>query len=200
MVSIEDRLARPTLPADPVQADLGSQVYYYVCMACHGDQGQGLTPEWIDQWGLEKNACWQSKCHAANHPPEGFTLPRTIPPVVGPPLMSRFSSALELHDYIKLKMPWHAPGTLSDLEYWQLTAFLVRLNGIDPGREDLDANRAALIRWQPETLVTAALTPTVLASQPVPPPPSSSPRWILVIAGLAGLVGLIFWSLRLRKS
>src|SRR5687768_18171720 len=33
-----DRLAEPTLPAAPSQADHGAQVYWLSCMPCHGDQ------------------------------------------------------------------------------------------------------------------------------------------------------------------
>ena len=151
MVPTPDRLARPTMPANPTQADQGSQVYYMVCMTCHGDQGQGLTPELVKAWGLGDMGCWQSKCHAANHPPDGFTLPKTIPPVVGPIIPARFATALDLHNFIKENMPWQAPGSLSDEEYWQLTAFLVRANGVDPGRELLNEQRAARISLNPNS-------------------------------------------------
>jgi len=145
MVPTPDRLARPTLPANPAQADLGGQVYYMVCMACHGDQGQGLSPEWVEAWGLGENACWQSKCHASNHPPEGFELPKYIPAVVSPGVVNRFANALELHDYLQATMPWQAPGTLTAEEYWQLTAYLVRANGLDPGPAPLDEQSAAKV-------------------------------------------------------
>ncbi len=151
MPSVDDRLARPTLPAQPNQADEGSQVYYYVCMACHGDQGQGLTPEWVASWDIGPRACWQSKCHASNHPPEGFKLPETIPAVVSPAVVGAFANALELHDYIAANMPWQAPGSLNPEEYWQLTAFLVRENGIDPGPLPLNADNAARVRMRPVT-------------------------------------------------
>jgi hypothetical protein len=151
MPAITDRLARPALPANPSQADLGGQVYYYVCMACHGDQGQGLTPEWIDSWGLGKEqSCWQSKCHAANHPPEGFKLPKSIPPVVGPVIPARFGTALDLHEFLKAQMPWQAPGSLEDVEYWQLTAFLVEKNGIHLNGLALSEENAAGVRLRPE--------------------------------------------------
>ncbi len=156
MPSVMERLARPTLPAQPNQADLGSQVYYYVCMACHGDRGQGLTPEWIASWGLGDKPCWQSKCHASNHPPEGFKLPEAIPAVVSPAVVGAFANALELHDYIAQNMPWQAPGTLEAEEYWQLTAFLVRENGIDPGPLPLNADNASQVRMRP----VAPETPT----------------------------------------
>jgi cytochrome c len=149
MPDMFDRLAQPTLPAHPNQADLGGQVYYFVCMACHGDQGQGLSPEWVAAWELGDQTCWSSKCHASNHPQEGFELPKFIPAVVSPSVVYRFETALDLHDYLQEKMPWHAPGSLKEEEYWQLTAYLVRENGIDSGQAPLDAARASAIRMRP---------------------------------------------------
>lgn len=161
MQTIEDRLARPTLPANPSQADMGSQVYYYVCMACHGDQGQGLSPEWVEAWELGEETCWQSRCHASNHPPEGFELPKYIPPVVGPVIPARFETALDLYTYIQEKMPWHAPGSLTEEEYWQVSAFLVRANGVDPGLQPLDKERAAAIRLRTAPTPTPTAAPGI---------------------------------------
>ena len=149
MVSIEDRLGRPTLPAQPDQAHLGSQTYYYVCMTCHGDQGQGLTTEWIQTVEMGEQSCWQSRCHASNHPPEGFVLPKYIPPVVGPVFTARFGNAQEVYDYIHQRMPWHMPGSLSEQEYWDLTAFLLRLNGIQPLPLPLNVVNAASSVMEP---------------------------------------------------
>lgn len=137
MIAFPDMMVPPVLPENPTQADYGRQVYYYVCMTCHGNLGQGLTQEWIDAWG-EESSCWQSKCHAANHPPEGFELPRAIPAVAGPNGLNRFDSALELHDFIQAAMPWQAPSSLSEEEYWQVTAYLLRLNEVDLGGEALN--------------------------------------------------------------
>ena len=36
-----DPLAIPLLPESPTQVDIGRNLYYYHCMPCHGDQGQG---------------------------------------------------------------------------------------------------------------------------------------------------------------
>src|SRR5262245_10545474 len=52
------------------QADAGAVLYYYRCMACHGDKGQGLTTEWRAQWDVEHQNCAKSTCHGARHPPE----------------------------------------------------------------------------------------------------------------------------------
>lgn len=195
MVPTPDRLQRPTLPANPNQADLGSQVYYYVCMACHGDQGQGLSEEWIAAWELGEESCWQSRCHASNHPEDGFELPRVIPAVVGPHIPARFATALELHDYLRAAMPWHAPGSLKEDEYWQVTAFLLRMNGFDPGSKVLDESNAADFRLRPSR-TTPSLAATQPASQPVPDlkiPPSDATFPGMALSALVLLTGLLIW-------
>jgi cytochrome c len=193
MMAAPDPLARPTLPAHPVQADLGSQVYYMVCMACHGEQGQGLTPEWVESWDLGEQTCWSSKCHAANHPPEGFVLPKYIPPVVGSVVTARFATVLDLHDYVKKNMPWQAPGSLTDEEYWQLTAYLARWNGVDPGAQALDPQLAASLRFQP------------LPSQPEAAPEQAAPQQegkpvIWLVAGAFGSIFLLFLLVKFRRN
>lgn len=68
-----DRLSAPPVSDNPTQLECGAYHYAQVCMACHGDKGQGLTEEWRAAWGEKEQNCWQSKCHAGNHPPEGFS-------------------------------------------------------------------------------------------------------------------------------
>lgn len=133
----------PNLPASATQADVGAAIYRLVCQDCHGDDGRGLTPEWIATWDPEDQYCWQSKCHALNHPPDGFVLPRDVPTIVGPTALTRFDTALDLYMLMRTNMPWHNPGSLQDTEYWQLTAYLIRENEIDPAVAVLDAERPA---------------------------------------------------------
>jgi hypothetical protein len=147
MMKTSDRLVRPPTVYPPTQADQGAQVYFLVCMTCHGDKGQGLTEEWRNSLGAPDNNCWQSRCHAPNHPPDGFVLPKVVPPVVSPSILPNYQTAKGLHDFIALKMPWQAPGTLTKDEYWQLTAFVMRLNGADPGKRILDEPSAAAISF-----------------------------------------------------
>jgi len=125
-----DWTAMPILPDNPSQADLGAFQYWLVCMSCHGERGQGLTDEWRAQWGEEEQNCWQSKCHASNHPMDGFVFPKYAPPVISIVSLLRFSNARELYDYLSTQMPWWAPGSLTDEVYWQITAFLLRENGV----------------------------------------------------------------------
>ena len=137
-------LVCPVLPNDPSQAQLGSVTYCNVCMACHGDVGQGLAL-WQQKLQPPDNDCFRSGCHAAHHPPGGFVFPNHVPAIIGPGKLDRFKNALALHDYLKAKMPWWRPGYLTDDEYWQLTAFLLEANGVDLHGQTLDATNAAQI-------------------------------------------------------
>lgn len=187
MIAFPDMMVAPVLPADPTQADYGRQVYYYVCMACHGNLGQGLTAEWVAEWG-ENNSCWQSKCHASNHPEEGFKLPRTIPGVTGAAFLSKFGSAAVLHDFISASMPWQAPGSLSSDEYWQLTAYLIELNGGSTGDVPLDEQTAT------QVLLASDEQP---AETPPPPAPVSLP---VAAASAFAIVLLAAWLIYRRRA
>jgi quinol-cytochrome oxidoreductase complex cytochrome b subunit len=142
---VSSDIVQPVLPANPLLADKGAVKYWAVCMACHGDRGQGLTDEWRQRGFGEDMNCWQSKCHSYNHPPEGFFLVRVVPPVVGPNTLRRFTTASELHDYLLAKMPWWKPGSLTSEEAWQLTAFLLREAGRYPRNLEFNPQQAASI-------------------------------------------------------
>lgn len=140
----------PELPSTATQADRGAEIYRLVCSSCHGDRGQGLTTEWRMTWNPRDQNCWQSKCHASNHPPDGFELPRYVPAIIGTYALARFITALDLYAYNHSFMPWHDPGSMTEEESWQVTAFLVRENGIDPIETPLDAVRAAPLLLHPQ--------------------------------------------------
>jgi hypothetical protein len=127
---------------DSPQAEAGAEVYRLVCSACHGDVGQGLTDAWRAKWDPEDQDCWQSKCHGKIHPPDGFEIPRYSPPVVGAFMPVVFKNAHDLYRYLKQTMPWQAPGTMRDEEYWQVTAFLMAINGVDLGDTILNIDNA----------------------------------------------------------
>jgi mono/diheme cytochrome c family protein len=141
------------LPPDAAQIDYGHEIYRLVCSACHGDIGQGLTPEWRSTWAPEDQNCWQSKCHAVNHPPEGFTMP-VAPAINNLTQRSTFPTALQLKAYIHAAMPWYKPGGLTDERAWQVTAYVLKLNSVDAGLA-LDAETAAKIRLAPESTASA---------------------------------------------
>jgi cytochrome c len=139
---VGDDLAAAPVPAEPSQADLGTEVYRQICLACHGDWGQGLTDAWREEWDEDSN-CWQSRCHAPNHPPQGFRLPETVPAVLGPGSLNRFDTAADLHRNISETMPWWNPGSLTDEQSWQLSAYLMRARGELGNQVTLDAGNAA---------------------------------------------------------
>jgi mono/diheme cytochrome c family protein len=135
------------LPPNAAQIDYGYEIYRLVCKACHGDVGQGLTPEWRSTWAPEDQNCWQSKCHAPNHPPEGFIMP-VAPAINNLTQRSTFPTALQLQAYIHAAMPWYKPGGLTDERAWQVTAYVLKLNNIDAGPV-LNTETAAKIRLAP---------------------------------------------------
>ncbi|GAB4547584.1 MAG: hypothetical protein Fur002_23690 [Anaerolineales bacterium] len=174
-----DRLAQPTLPAEPTQADKGAQVYWLACLPCHGDKGQGLTEEFIQTYPEEDHNCWASGCHGERPYENGFKIPRTIPAVIGAGTLEKFSTAAALRSYIYAAMPYWKPGNLTEEESWQVTAFLLRENARWDGRVELNAENAAALH-----IVTPTPTPPAL--------PSAAPSFFMPLAALAALL-LLAW-------
>jgi hypothetical protein len=125
-----DRLAIPVLAENPTQVELGSNVYYYNCMPCHGDQGQGLTEEFRQLWDEDHQNCWGRGCHGGRRDDQGFPLPRQIPAVnhLSGALM-QFPTAEDLYNFLHTSHPPQRPGALEENEYWEVTAFLLEENG-----------------------------------------------------------------------
>ncbi len=142
-----DRLAQPTLPPLPSQADYGAQVYWLSCLPCHGDKGQGLTDEFRQAYPPEDRNCWQSGCHGKRPYENGFQLPEKVPAVIGKDTIQKFSNAAALQAYIRAAMPYWKPGSLSDEEAWQVTAFLLRENGLWNDSTEIESQNAAQITW-----------------------------------------------------
>jgi len=184
-----DRLAQPTLPASPSQADKGAQVYWLSCLPCHGDRGQGLTEEFKQTYPAEDRNCWNSGCHGKRPYDNGFTLPTTIPPVSGAGTLQKFPTALVLRSYIFAAMPYWRPASLTEEESWQVTAFLLRENNMWDSRAELNAETARSV-----FIVTAVVSPAkeydVKTNTTVP---------IIMMGGVLILV-LFFIFQRLRKK
>ena len=152
-----DRLAEPTLPPSPSQADYGAQVYWLSCLPCHGDKGQGLTDEFRQSYPPEEQYCWERGCHGPVPYESGFTIPKTIPAVIAPDAINKFTDAAQLHAYIRAAMPFWKPGSLTEEEAWRVTAFIMRENGLWDGIVELSESNAAGIeipRGTPTPLVT----------------------------------------------
>ena len=83
--------------------------------------------------------------HASRH---GRTLP---PAIIGAGRLAHHQTAAGLYEYIRSRMPWQAPGILSDEAYWQLTAYLVEANGITLEGVTLDPQHAPRVRLDGQT-------------------------------------------------
>ena len=141
-----NRLAKPAASSPPTQADKGAEYYWFVCLPCHGDKGQGLTDEWRTAYGPEDMNCWQSGCHGKRHPQEGFELPHAVPPVLGPRALGRFNTAEELHKVIATSMPWYWPSYMTAEQSWQVTAYLLRQQGVMPPNVTLNEGNASIFK------------------------------------------------------
>ena len=180
------RLEKPNIESEPLnQLDAGALKYWGVCMACHGDKGQGLTEEWKDAYGEEDRNCWQRGCHGTDHPPRGFLIPKDIivPPVAGMGSLTRFENAQILHDYILASMPWWDPGQLTDEEAWQVTAYILDMHKVLPDDFVLDDTNASAIMTQYN----------------VPQPNNDRPA-LFVFAGLLSLAAIGMLAQDVRKN
>lgn len=153
-MGLADRLAPPPLSDPPTQIELGHWHYNFSCMVCHGDRGQGLTPEWRTALDPADRNCWQARCHGPSHPPYGFEIPKTAPMIIGAGALSGYRTTADLFNYLRAKMPWSYPGLFEDTVYWELTAYLSDVNKVDLGDAPLGPDRAEQILVMPELAQT----------------------------------------------
>lgn len=186
-LSPSERLAQPTLPAAPSQADYGAQAYWLSCLPCHGDRGQGLTEEFRETYPPEEQYCWERGCHGERPYESGFTLPMQIPAVIGPQAaLGKFANAATLNAYIQAAMPYWKPGSLTEEESWRVTSFLLRENGI-PFNESLDASNAGEILLSSGG-VSSTPSPEPAAAEPRPQARSIHPGWLIALVVFVILV------------
>jgi cytochrome c len=183
-----DRLAQPTLPPSPSQADHGAQVYWLSCLPCHGDKGQGLTDEFRAVYPPEDQYCWDSGCHGKRPYEDGFTIPTVIPAVIGQGNISKFSNAAQLNSYIRAAMPFWKPGSLTEEEAWSVTAFILRESGL--WTDDVELN---------ETNATEVKIPPVTPQQAQVEERGGFNPW-LVLAGLLLILFLLFFILKKNQN
>ena len=180
-----DRLAKPTLPAAPSQADRGAQVYWLSCLPCHGDRGQGLTDEFRTTYPPEDRNCWISGCHGARPYVNGFKLPTSIPAVIGAGTLQKFANAAVLQGYIQGAMPFWKPGSLTDEQAWQVTAFVLRANGLWDDRAELTPSNAEQVR------VRANEARPTFEPGPAKGQDSLQVAWPLVVGGIVVLIVIL---------
>ena len=123
---LPERLAIPQLPENPTQVEVGAEVYYYHCMPCHGDVGQGLTEEFRGVWVEDHQNCWARGCHTGRVEDEGFPIPKYVPGVLHLP---SFPTPESLYTYLSIAHPPQRPGALTEQQYWSVTAHVLYLAG-----------------------------------------------------------------------
>ncbi|MFZ5879957.1 MAG: c-type cytochrome [Chloroflexota bacterium] len=194
-----DRLAEPTLPPSPSQADRGAQVYWLSCLPCHGDLGQGLTDEFRAAYPEEDRNCWNSGCHGQRPYDNGFKLPASIPAVVGDGTLQKYADASALYAYIRAAMPFWKPGSLTEEDAWAVTAFVLRQNGLWEDRVALNESNAGGVRVGPTPIPTAAPLP-VITEAAGDGEDSIQVAWPLVAGGVLLLALTLFFVLSPKKS
>lgn len=191
-----DRLAEPTLPASPSQADHGAQLYWLHCLPCHGDVGQGLTDEFRETYPPEDNNCWARGCHGRNPYEDGFTLPTSVPQLIGTGALTKFATATNLNGFIRAAMPFEDPGVLTEEESWQVTAFILRENGLSYTGQ-LDASNAnQILLPSSQQTPTPVPTPTLLP----PSPSTANPVYWTLFLLIFLLGGILFLWHTLRRN
>jgi hypothetical protein len=136
-----DPFAEPPLPEHPTQLELGRHVYWYHCMPCHGDVGQGLTDEFRLKWEPDHQNCWEPGCHSGRYAYDSFPVPTIVPPLAEVELLAGYTPN-SLFEYLKTTHPPQDPGLLSDEEYQALVAFLYELNDMPLPAETATATPA----------------------------------------------------------
>jgi cytochrome c len=190
-----DRLAEPTLPAIPSQADHGAQVYWLSCLPCHGDKGQGLTDEFRKTYPPEEEYCWESGCHGKNPYESGFTIPKKIPALIGKTTLAKFADAAQLNAYIRGTMPFWKPGSLAEEDAWRVTAFLLRENELWENSAELNASNAANVKIPRAAFLTPVTTPQAAESQKG----SGAMIWV-IIAAMVVLILLVMFVLKKSRN
>ena len=171
------------------QGGHGRDLFYIYCMPCHGDFGQGLTDEFrLRQYPPEDTNCWKSGCHGNRPYENGFTLPHTVPALIGRNTLTHFTTARDVYNFIHTAMPFNKPGSLTQEQYLQLLAYLLEQNHIVPAGVQLEPNTLQNIVVRPDA--TPIITATPLTS---PDQTANSPAlWIGVI-----IVGIVAGALYL---
>ena len=184
-VATQDRLAEPTLPAAPSQADYGAQVYWLNCSPCHGDKAQGLTDEFRQQYPPEDQNCWKSHCHGKVTYQDGFTIPTLVPQLVGPGSLAKFTTAANLYGFIHAAMPFQKPNSLPDEQYYQIVAFLLRQNSLIDGHTEVNASNASAI-------VVSRATPVLTPQQTEVQKENAAGGWVIILIGVFAFLLLLF--------
>ena len=132
------------------QSARGADLYKLRCAVCHGATGQGLAEARL-AFPEDHRRC--SRCHKQGNPAlmadpfidNNMFDVGDAPGLVGEAELAAFPNAAVLYSYIQAAMPRHAPGTLTDQEYWDVAAHVLRLNHALPEGVTLTEQNAATL-------------------------------------------------------
>jgi hypothetical protein len=155
-----------------------------------------LTDEFRNrEYPPEDVNCWESGCHGDRPYENGFKLPKTVPELIGAGALQRFPTAQNMYAFMRASMPFNAPGSLSDEQYLELTAFLLEQNQITAHGTRLDATTLQNIVLQP-----TILTPTPAAASPAAAANDSSSFLLPGIIALLSLAAILYLVNRSRSG
>jgi S-disulfanyl-L-cysteine oxidoreductase SoxD len=72
---------------------------------------------------------------------------KKAPALVGPKALDDYHNAKEAYTYIHDMMPTTAPGSLTEEEYWNVTAFLIKKNDLGGIKDPLNAASSESVKW-----------------------------------------------------
>jgi len=205
-----DPLVTPVLPENPSSAEMGEFLYYFHCMPCHGDLGQGLTDEFRGIWVEDHQNCWAKGCHTGRPNDEGFPIPTYVPQIISEQdALLRFASFESLKTYLFETHPPQYPGKLTDEEYQDLTAYMWVSNNKPTSNPLVERTPTPAPTSTPVPTNTPqpTFTPVITATTiPSPSPAAEMPMqsglnmtWML-LAALAVALFLIFLFLILNRK
>ncbi len=138
--------------SDNAQVLRGAEAYYQNCAVCHGDTAKGLDearlafpedhqkcerchrpsafPRYADSEWAGRKAFSIGIAPALHKTVEGVEVADDSVEAVDAEVLAAFPNALIMYSYIKATMPRHAPSSLEDSTYLDITAFLVEANGV----------------------------------------------------------------------
>lgn len=103
--------------------------WLFILTACasgggHGDPPSDSSAETVRAQQEHGESLYRDRCEVCHEQPDGSG------EKLSPYILASYYSARNLHDYIALAMPHDEPGSLSEEEYWAVTAYLVADRGV----------------------------------------------------------------------
>lgn len=154
------RLVTDLLVGASEQVKEGAHVYHVVCEACHGASGLGLAE---GRLSFAPSDRYCERCHhpynstlwdaTRINPGNSFYLGRP-PAIRGPGTLDELHDGRELYAQVRRTMPHYRPGSLSDQQYLDVTAFVLALRNDMRPIDTITEAGAADIPLHPQTPAT----------------------------------------------